>query len=667
MPSLASLAGQPWIAVADVVVRATLLLALAATAAWTLKRASASARHAVWTIGLAGCLVVPLLAFALPRWEVPVVVVPAPVTPASRTAPDAAPAATSIRIPVPERHRGHAIDAPGLTPSTAAAPADRTSWTRVLLAAWLAGAAVVLGRLLLGLAAVAVMSRRTERVTDARWLPLARQLEREVGIDGRVTYLRSRAAAMPMAWGVLRSAVLMPAEADAWPETRLRVVLLHELAHVRRRDCLTHALAQIACAVHWFNPLVWIAARRARVERERACDDLVLAAGTRGSDYANHLLEIARALRAGRFPAILAGATLAMAHRSQLEGRLMAILDTTVRRSPTGRKHTVFAAAIAAAALVPLASVQPWAYASGPAAPAQSAAPRAAEPATVKPAPEQETSVRGGTGRVSGVVAGGVRAGVPSGVAGGVQSGVAGGVSSGVVEGVADAVTRALADIDPDVEQTRSNPNPNPKPNPNSNATPPSGDRKPADPRVVAALTAALKDTDKEVRESAMHALIQLRDPSIYEPLVQALRSEAADVREQAAFGLGQIGDKRAVAPLVAALKDSSPDVREQVVFALGQLGDPAAAAELIAALRDADADVREQAAFALGQIGDPRAVEALIGALKDAQADVREQAAFALGQIGDARAIDALTAALKDTNPEVRRHAAFALGQIAR
>ena len=90
---------------------------------------------------------------------------------------------------------------------------------------------------------------------------------------------------MPMTWGCLPAVgplpgagarVLLPAEAEEWPEDRRRAVLLHELAHVKRRDCLSQLIAQLACAVHWFNPLIWLAGHRMLVERERACDDLAL-------------------------------------------------------------------------------------------------------------------------------------------------------------------------------------------------------------------------------------------------------------------------------------------------------------------------------------------------------------------------------------------------------
>ena len=94
--------------------------------------------------------------------------------------------------------------------------------------------------------------------------------------------------------------LLVPAEAEAWPDERRRLVLLHELAHVRRWDWLTQLVAHVACAMYWFNPLVWLAARQMRIERERACDDLVLASGAKASDYAQELLALAAGLSDSR-------------------------------------------------------------------------------------------------------------------------------------------------------------------------------------------------------------------------------------------------------------------------------------------------------------------------------------------------------------------------------
>ena len=129
---------------------------------------------------------------------------------------------------------------------------------------------------------------------------------------------------MPMTFGVLRPTVLLPEEARAWSDERRRVVLLHELAHVLRGDAATHLLARTALALHWWNPLAWTMWREFLKERERATDDLVLGTGATASDYASHLLEIARTMQAR--PAS-AAAGVAMARRSQLEGRLLAILD----------------------------------------------------------------------------------------------------------------------------------------------------------------------------------------------------------------------------------------------------------------------------------------------------------------------------------------------------
>ena len=653
-----------WMLLFDNVAKATVVLGVAGVAAYTMRRASAALRHFIWTLALVSALVMPLLSLALPRWEMPIVTVKSASSIANSTAsePDVA--------PPPRSHRpARGTDAaPAATVSTASNASQNgpagfvLSWPRVLLAIWALGLLLVAGRMLVGVIAVQWMARRSDRVLDAPWMKMAIELATEVGVTSNITFLRSERAAMPMACGVLRPAVMMPKEADVWPADRLRIVLLHELAHVKRHDCLTHLVAQLACALHWFNPLAWIAARNVRTERERACDDLVLAAGTRGPDYADQLLEIARVMRSGHYPAVLAGATLAMAHRSQLEGRLMAILDPRVPHAALTKLRAAAATIVCCAAVVPLAAVQPWTSAvpDAPVAavvvqePAAQLRQPTATPAPVPaPQPAAGASARAATSPVSPSAPADAARGENAG--GGTGAAAAHGSAS--IQGVLGALLGAQAPQEAHENQPEQPEQPERDHDGNAQAK--------GDPRMIAALTAALKDSDKEVRETAMHALVQMRDPSIFEPLVQALKDGSPDVREQAAFGLGQLRDRRAVAALGEALKDSNADVREQAAFALGQLRDRAAIAGLATAIKDSDADVREQAVFALGQIRDVGAVDGLATALHDANADVRQQAAFALGQIRNSRSVEPLISALKDSDADVREQAAFALGQI--
>jgi len=116
------------------------------------------------------------------------------------------------------------------------------------------------------------------------------------------------------------------------------------------------ALAQLACAIYWFNPLVWIAAWRLRVERELACDDHVLETGARASDYASHLVEIARS-----FGGANCGSPVAVGMAcSHLESRVRSILDPNARRRGVNGLKVALAAVIAAVLTAPLAMLQPW-------------------------------------------------------------------------------------------------------------------------------------------------------------------------------------------------------------------------------------------------------------------------------------------------------------------
>ena len=125
-------------------------------------------------------------------------------------------------------------------------------------------------------------------------------------------------------------------------------MLLHELLDVSRLDWPLRLVARLARGCYWFNPLAWWAVRRLDLEQELACDEEVVALGTRPSVYACHLLGIARAVARHPAPAISA---LEMARASHLEERIMSILETTTPRRINRR--VLAPAAILIAAMVP--------------------------------------------------------------------------------------------------------------------------------------------------------------------------------------------------------------------------------------------------------------------------------------------------------------------------
>ncbi len=384
-------------------VKGAAILLLAWGIAAALRRAPAAARHRVWSLALAALLVLPALTTTLPNWRVDwlprldAVASPqaAPAaTPAAGPATDAVPPDKTLAIETPPaRDAGDPASpsAPAAEPESrataappASAPLERATpaapepgnalpfdWLSALPWLWALGALAVLGRFLLGMASVRWMTRRASPVVEAGWQRLLALARTRMGVDRAVRLWKSDDATTPMTWGLRRPVVLLPQEADSWDEDKRTAVLLHELAHIRRRDTLTQTLAQLACALHWFNPLVWLAARRLRVEREHACDDAVLAAGTRASEYAAYLLDIARSLRSVR---VASFATIAMARRSQLEGRLLAILNPRRnRRALTPIVSTAIVGLILFAA-VPLAALRPMESQNGAASAPRSGA-----------------------------------------------------------------------------------------------------------------------------------------------------------------------------------------------------------------------------------------------------------------------------------------------------
>ena len=226
-----------------------------------------------------------------------------------------------------------------------------TLWTCIRIV-WVFGMFVVLLPLLAGLVGIWRIARRGQHIADGSLAELADELVGQLGIKRRVTLLRCQVE-MPLTWGIIRPQVLIPADAENWSTDQQRSVLLHELAHVQRWDWLTQTVSHISCAMYWFNPLVWVADRRMRLERERACDDHVLTNGCRATDYASHLLEIART---SRTPVFAARAAVALAQSSWIEKRLSVILAPDRNRRPV-TKMAVTVSVLTVACLVLLIGV----------------------------------------------------------------------------------------------------------------------------------------------------------------------------------------------------------------------------------------------------------------------------------------------------------------------
>jgi TonB family protein len=312
-------------------VKGTAVLAAAWLAAALLRRRSAAARHMVWTLAFAAILILPLLAALLPVVRIPV----------SDTLPAASLIFQDTGTASAETAATHSAATGHPAPAIHSA-SRRIDWKMWLMLLWAAGSLLALARTL----AAYWMAWRVCRSAKP-WAP--------AGFSRSVDVLQTEPGSMPVTLWLWRSVILMPADAGQWSEERRRIVLLHEFAHVRRGDALTQLLARAAMALYWWNPMAWAAWREFIKQRERAADDLVLQAGARPSDYASHLLEVTRSLQTR---AAVGWAAAAMARRSQLEGRLLAILDPRVDRAEPSRAARFATAILAMLLILPLAAIR---------------------------------------------------------------------------------------------------------------------------------------------------------------------------------------------------------------------------------------------------------------------------------------------------------------------
>ena len=553
--------------------------------------------------------------------------------------------AVSLPMPMPMSIGRRPAQPAGTAEPAGPVPAPAIPLSTILIMAWGGIAALALGGLAAAHRRLAFRLGRREDVRDYAVLSLLDSLRSDAGMRRPVRLTRSDGLASPIALG--RSEICVPGavltDLDA---AQQRSVLAHELAHIARRDPLWLTGASLLERVFFFQPLNRLARRRIQESAEYLCDDWAVGRTGSGITMAKSLMKVAEWMHAEPSPVPLAGMAENPSH-------LVSRVKRLVEHRGGLEARRAWPVPLACGLLLLTAAAVPGVTAYGseetPAfiergVTGQEFGQRqdpAAEPevqADEKDMQQAEPKLSPDTNDES---LEGAAAGVDQEF---VIAGKAGEAAPDTL-GLA-ALIAALRDSDAGVRRAAAQSLGNIE-----------------SPRAVDGLIAVLRDSDVEVRRAAVWALGEIEDRRAVDALLPLLKDADAEVRKSAAWALGNIEDPRAADGLAGALGDESVEVRRTAAWALGELELTAAPAGLIEAMRDADPEVRKTAVWSVGQMGDARAVPALRDMLADASAEVRSGAIQALGEIRNADALQALIDAMKSTDPEVRRAAAEALG----
>ena len=317
----------------DAVVRSSVVLTIGLALVWMLRRQPASLRHWVLAAALALAAAQPVIGRVLPSIQLPEI---------SWSTEEA------IAEPIVET----SFSVGPIEPGVKAPAVSHTDWRQVAFIVWAGGALGSLAILALGALWLSWLGRQST-AANARWSDTEESVRAQLGIRTRVRVLITAHPALLVTWGAVAPVILLPAEANHWPDDRIRLVVAHEMAHLARRDWLIQLAAEVARAINWFNPLFWLACARLRRESEHACDDIVLDLGIGGTSYASHLIDLARTFSVhGRtwLPAP------SIARPSTLERRVRAMLNPQVNRRPVSIVQRAAIAAVLLGVALPIAA-----------------------------------------------------------------------------------------------------------------------------------------------------------------------------------------------------------------------------------------------------------------------------------------------------------------------
>ena len=390
-------------------IKGTFLLIVAWLATSAMKNRSPAERYSLWAFVFAALLLLPVLIQALPQWNLiddsnsgffasQQPEFHSELMPTSRIQSNE----PSTEIGLSEKHWGFRTEtktakenvatSPNLVvppprsqsiqPATNMVPVGTTNFVAKLFsryligcltAVWAIGFCVIAFRLILSSILLRRMERQCRSVrcdvnafgsdrvqTDtadcvldpelAVVVETAIQIAQEMKLVRRFSLIFADSEITPFVWGELKSRIVLPSNAHTWNEAKVRSVLAHELAHIKRNDPFSHSLVQLATAIHWINPLIWIAAHRINLERELACDDRVLQHGIRPNAYAKHLLEISMSTSRQQQSAGM----VAMTRQSGLRSRMERVLAKKNNRQGATLANTLIGLLVTFSIAVPV-------------------------------------------------------------------------------------------------------------------------------------------------------------------------------------------------------------------------------------------------------------------------------------------------------------------------
>ncbi len=342
--SVRYVAAQSW----QIVVLAIVLAAVT----FALRRRSAHTRYLLWLIVVAKCLVPPVQVVplqVLPPGPSVEILSTGVLEPMLIREPPVSTTSEPSSIPVPPVQVSP-LPAPGEPVATA----RHLSATERLGIIWVAGVGVYLMTNLLRALRGHYRLRKTRTPLPAEVQADAAELFSAYGVRHLPRIWITPSAGQPFVWGALRGDIYVPPGflAIASPEHR-RNILAHELSHVLRFDAAVNALQTIAQGLFWFHPFVWWANQKIRREREKCCDEMVIARlRTKPKDYSTALVEaLARAAKSSRpVPSLAVAGPL-----RHIEERIRTILAPGKRFYARPGLTIVATVLVAAAILVPTA------------------------------------------------------------------------------------------------------------------------------------------------------------------------------------------------------------------------------------------------------------------------------------------------------------------------